>query len=345
VTQLVRSLAPAPVFTHLLNLTDDHGLFEHAEYKNPRRDHGYCTDDVARALVVAVREPRRGPLLDQAIQTYLSFLERAVSHRGSVHNRRSTRGRWTDEPSTADCWGRAVNALGYAARLGPTEDVRNRANQAFLRAARARSGDLRASCFAAIGAAELLLLGDDATGAAQALLTDCLAVIPRRAQPGWEWPEPRLRYANAALCDALIVGGAALGHPRQVREGLSMLTALMEIETSASGHLSVTGSHGRLPGETGPLWDQQPIEVATIADACAHAFAATGDLVWRRGVELAWAWFTGTNDSATPIYDPTTGAGHDGLEPTGRNENCGAESTLAALSTLQRFRELHQVPR
>jgi len=57
-------------------------------------------------------------------------------------------------------------------------------------------------------------------------------------------------------------------------------------------------------------------------------------------VTQAWAWFTGRNDSATTMYDPSDGAGFDGLEPDGRNENCGAESTLAGLSTLQDIRAL-----
>jgi len=50
------------------------------------------------------------------------------------------------------------------------------------------------------------------------------------------------------------------------------------------------------------------------------------------------AWFLGDNDSRTPMYDPVSGGGFDGLERFGRNENQGAESTLAVLSTFQRTR-------
>ena len=88
------------------------------------------------------------------------------------------------------------------------------------------------------------------------------------------------------------------------------------------------------------MWDQQPIELSALADACTHAYAVTGDTSWARKVGLAWNWFTGENDSATELYDSETGAGHDGLRPGGRNENCGAESTLAALNTLQRARRI-----
>ena len=49
-----------PRFDHLLHLTDRRGTFEHACFAEPRPEHGYCTDDMARVLVVATREPNSG---------------------------------------------------------------------------------------------------------------------------------------------------------------------------------------------------------------------------------------------------------------------------------------------
>ena len=121
--------------------------------------------------------------------------------------------------------------------------------------------------------------------------------------------------------------------------GLGMLRFLVGVET-AGGHLSVTGTGGRGPAQTAAQFDQQPIEVAAIADACARAFDITDDPSWRDAVATTWAWFMGDNDASTPMYDPESGAGFDGLEPDGRNENRGAESTLAALSTYQQARRL-----
>lgn len=337
---LVRTIAPPPVFSHLLRLTDHHGVFEHAVFTTARREHGYCADDVARALVVVLREPVRTRSLDEAAQTYLTFLEGAVTDDGSVRNRRAVSGEWSADLSTGDCWGRTVQALGFAARAGSTRTLRHRATRVFLRATRSRTVDVRAAAFAAIGAADFLRGRADLPGPAHALLTDCLDRIPRGSAPGWAWPEPRLRYANASLCDALVYGGGVLRRVDDVREGLRMLAALLEIETGGRDHLSVTGTAGRSPGEDGPLWDQQPIEPGVIADACAHAAEVTGDASWGRRVHLAWAWFLGANDGRVVMYDSATGAGHDGLEPQGRNQNCGAESTLAALGTLQHVRAL-----
>ncbi len=75
-------------------------------------------------------------------------------------------------------------------------------------------------------------------------------------------------------------------------------------------------------------------------DACASAFRITHESRWLTGVNLAWDWFLGDNDSSTLMFDPDTGGGYDGLEQGGCNINQGAESTLAVLSTVQQARRL-----
>ncbi|MDR0849198.1 MAG: hypothetical protein LBN10_09230 [Propionibacteriaceae bacterium] len=330
---------PALNFDHLVAMTTQWGLFEHALFSEPRVEHGYCTDDVARALTVVVRGPNAPAHL---VEIYLNFVERAVTDSRATHNRMSASGTWQDEPLMGDWWGRAVAALGFAARHGASPQVRRRAMDAFNRAARLRSPFIHTMSFAAIGAADAMA-SDQESPEAPALLHECLNAIGTHAAKettGWGWPEPRLTYANAALCDALITGGAAANNHACLERGLSLLDVLLAIETSPDGHLSVTGSKGRTPGQPGPLWDQQAIEPAAIADACRHALAATGDPHWAEGIRLAWAWFVGDNDSNTAMYNATDGVGYDGLEPGGRNENCGAESTLAALSTLQHRRSI-----
>ena len=321
-------------YRHLIRMTTDRGMYEHAREDAPRAHHGYCTDDVARALTVVMREPEQSPELDRLREIYLRFVEAAVTPGGRVSNRMSRTGRWMDEPSIGDWWGRAVAALGFAAVHAVAPTHRDRAMRSFLRVARQRSTDVRASAFAALGAAEVLR-ADPASVEAKSLLEDCLAVIPLAPSVAWAWPEPRLRYANATLCEALIVGGHLLGRSELVDRGLELLSVLVEIETSPSGWLSPTGSAGRAPGERGPLWDQQAIEPAALAEACVRACEVTGDVAWLEGARLALGWFLGSNDIGIPMVDVATGAGYDGLQPKGRNTNRGAESTLAALSTFQ----------
>jgi hypothetical protein len=139
--------------------------------------------------------------------------------------------------------------------------------------------------------------------------------------------------------EALLLAGAALPDPGVHATGLRLLDFLVRTEIR-NGRVSVTPVSGRGAGDTSIGFDQQPIEVAALADACARAFDLTGDERWRGDVRSAWAWFAGDNDSATPMFDPATGAGFDGLQAGGCNQNRGAESTLAFLSTAQQAQRL-----
>jgi hypothetical protein len=156
---------------------------------------------------------------------------------------------------------------------------------------------------------------------------------------GWRWPEPRLAYGNAVLPEAMIAIGHALRRDRLRDDGLALLGWLLD-EEIRDGHLSVTPAGGRGPGDPRPGFDQQPIEVAALADACARAARVTGDDRWQRGVDRAVAWFLGDNDAGAVMWDPATGGGYDGLEADSPNLNQGAESTLAVLSTLQQSRDM-----
>jgi hypothetical protein len=188
--------------------------------------------------------------------------------------------------------------------------------------------------FAALGAAEMAS-ADSCDIAAQALLRAAAATIGRPSPDGgWPWPEPRLTYANALLPDALVAAGTALGDDRLVDDGLRLLAWLLATETR-DGHLSPTAVGGWGPGEERAMFDQQPIEAASLADACARALASTGDARWSAGIDLAVGWFEGDNDAALSLLDPATGGGYDGLTASGRNTNQGAESTLALISTMQ----------
>lgn len=322
-------------FDHLLCLADARGIFEHADHDVPRGEHGYCLDDVARALLVLVQEPDPSQSVEELTEISLRFVEAAIDPVGRAHNRMDVSGEWVDNATTDDWWGRAVGALGIAATVAPLPLTRARAMRSFLRAAGQHSVDVRAMSFALPGAAAVLK-ARPGSEAARRLVTTGLAVIPQ-ATAGWGWLEPKLRYGNASLIDALLAAGDALADDALVARVLKHFDSLLTIE-SRDGHLSVTGPNGRSANDSGPQFDQQPIEVAAIADAAARAFALTDDPHWREVVRQARDWFLGDNDSGTMMVDLATGAGFDGLERHGRNENRGAESTLAALSTFQHAR-------
>jgi hypothetical protein len=330
----------APSFEHLIRLTDEHGLFEHADGTTPRHDGGYCLDDVARALVVVCREWPRSAALDGLAMAYLDFIGRAQDSEGRCRNRLDSLGRWEDQPDVGDWWGRALWGLGTAAARGP-RTLRAIAARRFDRSISQRSPHLRAMAFAALGAAEVLVDGRRHPGAVR-LLVDFVDLIgaPSGGEE-WPWPQPRLTYANAAIPEALIAAGAALVDPKAITRGLSLLDWLLTVETDDAGHLSVTAVGGWGPGEHRVRFDQQPIEAAALADACGRAFALTGERRWSDGLQRAIGWFLGDNDNGAALYDPASGGGFDALTPAGRNTNQGAESTLAMIATLQHRQQVH----
>lgn len=324
---------------HLVRLSNEHGIYEHALGAEPRIEHGMCTDDNARLLIVLCREPDEGHAHDLARKA-MALLIDSQTDAGLVRNRFAFDGfwRWIDPGSVEDCWGRAVWAMGVAASSHPHVGLRAQARWAFDRSVRQRSPYLRAMAFAALGAADLVV-ADANADAARALLADFVRRLELPDDPMWPWPEARLTYANAAIAEALLAAGLALSDERAARQGLHLLSWLVDQQTRR-GHLSVVGVGGMGPGAEGARFDQQPIEVAALADACWRAWIATGERRWAQVIALCADWFVGRNDSGTVMWNPRTGGGYDGLRPDGRNLNQGAESTLAFVSTMQRARAL-----
>jgi hypothetical protein len=329
-------------FAHVLSLSDRRGTFEHADGDQPRRHHGYCLDDVARVLLLAVREPDPSAELRELARSSFRFVADAQGVSGTFRNRKDERGRWHGRRGVEDCWGRAMWALGVAAVRGEPW-LRQDARALFEHGCEQRSPHPRAMAFAALGAGSLLASDPDHRPARR-LLEDVASAIGAAVDPAgsWPWPQPRLTYANALIPDAMVAAGAALGRPVLVERGLALLEWLLARETR-DGHLSVTPAGGAGPEDEGCGFAQQPIEVATMAEACARAFRITADEKWADAVRMAVAWFDGDNDLGVVMWDPASGGGYDGLEATGPNRNQGAESSLALLATRQHGRQFAPV--
>ena len=338
------AVMPSPKFDHLIELTDLHGTFEHACGAEPRIEHGYCTDDMARVLVVASREPDAGDAVHALARLAVKFLNEAQSFAGGCRNRMDSHGRWTDDFALEDCWGRCLWGLGTAAAHSDVGLVRSLSVVQFDRAAHGRSVWPRAMAFAALGAAELLSIDPDHAAARQLIDDYAAGVAEPNGDRDWPWPEARLTYANALLPEAMIAAGVARDDSALCQHGLDLLEWLIDCET-VDGHLSVSPAGGWAAGDSRPAFDQQPIEVATLADACARASDVDASALWPNTVRAAAAWFQGANDVGATMWNPATGGGFDGLQADGININQGAESTLAVLSTFQQARRLVAVSR
>jgi len=326
---------PSPTLAHLRRMTDDTGVFEHAVGSVPNRHHGYCTDDNGRALALMSRmsgDAEAGRIADVS----LAFLQHAFED-GRFRLRLAYDRRWTEHPPSDDADGRALFGLGVAAARGP-DHLRWTARELFEEAGGRRSEHARATAYAALGAVEVLA-AHGASAVARSLVTEALATLPRPVEADWSWPAPRLTYANAILPEALIAAGAAAGDDGAVEDGLRMLGWLVRIE-ALGDRFSFAPTGGWAPGEPRPGFDQQPIEAAATADACARAFDVTGDAAWLDPLARAAWWFLGLNDAEVPLLDPVTGGVADGLEPAGVSRNQGAESVLAGVAALQQAQRL-----
>ena len=324
-----------PTFRHLTHLTDDRGILEHARGTAPRFSHGYCTDDNARLLIVALRDRDRTPGAGTLVRVAARFVLDALADDGRFHNRLSFERIWTDTPSTCDCWGRGVWALGEAFATLPESPLGEKSREAFDIAVQQRSPFLRSMAYATLGASSVVSIEPLHSGARRFLL-DARQMFAALGRGGaaWNWPEERLAYANAVIPEALLACGEALSDERLIDKGLAMLRWLADTET-CEDRLSPTPVGGRGACDPQPAFDQQPIEVSSLAQAAARAARLSSDPYWDEVVDRAVTWFLGNNDLGEVMIDLDSGGGYDALTTTGVNINQGAESTLAMISTLQ----------
>jgi len=333
---------------HLYRMTDSTGIFQHASLTAPNRSEGYCTDDNARALILAVLlgQLEEAPKRVRALATtYAAFLDFAFdSKTARFHNFLGVDRRWLDQQGSEDCQGRAIWALGTAVGRSPHWSSQMMAERLFTRALPVVTGftSPRAWAFSLIGLHEYLrrMKGDRVAQDVRQELTERLvAIFDQVAEPGWTWFEECLTYDNAKLAHALIVSGRATGQNSVSERGMRALRWLVGVQTSRHGRLRPIGSNGfyNRNGRRADF-DQQPIEAQTTVSACLEAYRATADPWWYEQAQRAFDWFLGWNDLGLELYARHTGGCRDGLHADRSNENQGAESTLAFLLSLAEMR-------
>ena len=339
---------PELKLSHLSRMTDSTGIFQHAIFSIPNFSEGYCTDDNARAFILAVllselgEEPERVRTL---ATTYAAFLHHAFDLRVKrFHNHMSFDRRWLDEQGSEDCQGRALWALGVGVGRSPYRSFQIMAGQLFALALPALTEftSPRAWAFGLIGIHEYLrrLSGDSLVNQTRETLTSRLMeLFERTAQPDWRWFQEDLTYDNAKLPHALILSGRATGQQAVLERGLQALRWLTELQISEKGHFRPIGTNGFYRrGGMRANFDQQPIEAQAMVSACLEAYRATSDLWWYEQAQRAFDWFIGWNDLGLELCSPKTGGCRDGLHVDRVNRNQGAESTLAFLLSLGEMR-------
>jgi len=331
--------------SHLARMTGRLGIMQHARGSIPDPAHGYCVDDVARALQVDVLHGRTlgWPAVAASAWRGLRFLEDAFDPaRGRFRNFRAMDGSWLDAVGSEDSHGRALLALGDTVAGQPDPLLVDAAASLFDRALPEARGFTfaRAQASVILGCDAILAIRPD--GATSDVLEELASRLSERfldhATATWPWLEDTLTYENALLPRALIVAGRRLGSDAMTAAGLTALDWLVEIQTSSDGHLTPIGNQWWPQGGERSTFDQQPIEATALVLAAESAFMATGDPRHRAAMERSYAWFLGANDLGVVVAVPERGACRDGLTPLGVNLNEGAESTLMWLTAAEHIR-------
>ncbi|MCK9462206.1 MAG: glycosyltransferase family 4 protein [Proteobacteria bacterium] len=334
--------------THLMRMTDDTGLFQHAIFDIPDRAHGYATDDNARAVVLAMLLEAAGD--DTLIQSghagrYLSFLAHALDQdTGRFRNFLSFSRQWREETGSEDSHGRALWALGMIVGRTGNEGLRGMASRLFDISLRRllEFKSPRAWAYGLLAIHEYLrkLSGDLGVRDARIALAERLLALHRRvATDDWPWFEESLSYCNARLPHALLLCAQWMDRGDMHDVALRSLEWLARIQVSADGCFAPVGSNGFYArGKEMARFDQQPVEACAMVSACLEAHGMTGDGRWRAIAENTFDWFLGRNELRAQVYDPATGGCRDGLHPDRVNRNQGGESTLSFLMALVEMR-------
>jgi len=345
---------PEVKLDHMLAMTDDTGILQHATFNVPRYADGYCLDDNARALLVMALVEDAGTedpkLVREATSRYLGFVSHAFNpDTGRFRNFMSYTRDWVEECGSEDSQGRSLWALGTLVGRSRDPGCKGLASQLFQSGLHAVSGftSPRAWAYALLGIDEYLraFQGHTHMQGVQKLLSErLLDLYQRTSSPGFPWFEDRLTYCNARLPQALLVSGAWMEHDEMIATGLRSLAFLVSEQRSPEGYFAPIGSNGfYVRGGTRAEFDQQPVEACATIAACLEAQRITGDAKWTESARSAFRWFFGENQLEQPLYDSETGGCRDGLHADRVNENQGAESSLGFLLSLLDMRAAHRV--
>jgi len=329
---------------HLISMTDDTGMFQHAVFTIPNYEEGYTIDDNARALIVGIYlESVMNGESTKLSTRYLAFVMFALNpENGQFRNFLNFQRAWLESSGSDDSHGRAIWALGTVLGRSNSPSLKNLAGKLFEQALPniISMTSPRAWSFALLGIDEYSqkFAGDSKVSHIRAELAGRLMELYKsNRSDDWQWFENSLSYCNAALSHSLLVSGKSIPNKEMVDAGLESLCWITEIQKSDSAgrHFVPIGSNGfyEKNGKRA-RFDQQPIEAQAMVSACLEAYRITNDEKWIKEARRSFEWFLGRNDLNLSIYDPVTGGCRDGLHPDRLNENQGAESTLAFLHSL-----------
>lgn len=331
-------LIPSFSLVHACRLTDDTGIVQHAKYGIPNLKEGYCLDDNARALLMALMAYQRNKSQEalDLIPIYLSFIHYLQRSDGNFGNFLSFEREYLDELGSEDSFGRTIWALGYLINCAPNNSYREFATELFFNSVPhfKHLHHLRGIANTIIGVSYFLKTYPDNDKMLKQL-TDLTNTIMnayyQNCGKDWLWYEEKLTYDNAILPLALLHSAEITGDKKVNEIALESMNFLDKLSFK-NGYLNPIGNKGwYYRNEKIAEFDQQAIESMAMVLMYLKAYESRLEPHLLERMFVSFQWFLGDNILRLPLYDHETKGCCDGLQENGLNRNQGAESTLAYL--------------
>lgn len=327
---------PVVNFQQINALTDLTGIIQHAVFSMPNRKEGYCIDDNARALLLAVwaGKDRKSQAVTQHLSVYLSFIHYMQNSDGFFRNFLSYSKVAHEERGSEDSFGRTLMALGFMVNDCRISMLTKTAIELFSKAYPHVGNlvSLRGIANSMIGICQFIKFNypdDLKRDMVIALGNKMVSMYQENKSEGWHWFEPVLTYDNAMLPLALLNAYEVTSQEDFLEVAFEAMSFL-ESKVFVHGNLRPIGNEGWLvKGGEAAQFDQQGIDAMAMVLYYQQAFRITREAQYQQRMYQCYQWFLGANDLGLSLYDPSTGGSADGLHPTGINLNQGAESTLA----------------
>lgn len=322
-----------PDFRHLLRMTDATGILQFSQYGNPDPMSGYTLDDNARALLVFLAAKNETP---KNVGSYINYLYAAQQPDGSWSNF-LLNNQFSSHFDSEDSIGRAILACSTGTLSQYTEISKICSNMLrkslplvyHFTSPRAIAYVLVALCKGKIPELKNIKLRETVNRLSYYLI----GLYENRHFPGWYWFEDYLTYCNGILPQAMLNVYSFNGNKKAYKVGRESLDFLNSI-LFRKGYLNIIGNQGWYcrEGEIA-LFDQQPVDAASIALACAEAYQVIGKDEYHYLADVAHKWYRGLNYHGLSLYNSATGGCYDALTEEGVNLNQGAEAVLSLLLT------------
>lgn len=335
--------APPITLEYFKSLMGPYGLYQHATLHEPNLAEGYCTDDNARAVQVLLHlkhlQAADVAIIDFLLERCWQFLQQAQTPDGHFWNFRDAAGQWLKHGRTGDMIARVVRAL-VTVLTHDTHTTRQKQAAIMLDRLLPQVTTLNAPRSWAEVVIALSALParyhDRYTSAAltKTGMNFLETLWHQHATDQWPWFEDQLTYANAILPHGILKGAA------QEKTILEKSTRFLVETTIRNTLFTPVGNHGwYTKGGVFPLYDQQPIEAATMTDFFVDYMHVFPQSFTFETLAAPYLWFFGANTQNAAMVNVSIGACCDGLNIPGRNLNCGAESLLAYLWAEIRMRQ------